>query len=92
MDPKSFKFILSLIKDHPIFYNRSTCLQASVESQLKVNLYKLAHDGSASGFVPSSAQWGVSEGHINNCIRRVIYALFQLRDKYVDKTSQRLQR
>lgn len=25
MDPESFKFIFSLIEDHPIFYNQSTC-------------------------------------------------------------------
>lgn len=33
MDPESFKFILSLIEDHLIFYNRSTCPQTSVKSQ-----------------------------------------------------------
>ena len=92
MDPESFKFILSLIENHPIFFNRSTCPQASVKSQLKVALYKLAHDGSASGFVPSSAQWGVSEGHINNCVRRVIYALFELRDKYICWPSREARR
>lgn len=35
---------------------------------------------------------GLSEGHINNCIRRVIYAPFQLRDKYVYWPSREARR
>lgn len=72
MDPKSFKFILSWIEDHPICYNQFTCPQALVKSQLQVIFYKLAYDRSASGFVLFSAQWGVSEDPINICIRQVI--------------------
>ncbi len=83
MDPQSFKAILHLIQDNPIFQNRSSSPQAPVEIQLKVALFKLGHDGSASGFVPGSNQLGVSEGHISNCMHRVIHALFQLRNKYL---------
>ena len=32
------------------------------------------------------------EGHINNCVQRVIYALFELRDKYICWPSQEAQR
>ena len=83
MDPQSFEHILDLIRNSPIFYNRSTSSQAPIDQQLKLALYKLANDGSASGFRHSSNQWGVSEGHINNCTRRVVYALFQLRNSYI---------
>lgn len=83
MEPTSFQFVLDLIKDNHIFTNKSNCEQDLVSSQLKIALYKLAHDGSGSGYVPASGQWGVSEGHISNCVRRVVYALFQLREKYI---------
>ncbi len=53
MDPKSFKFIFSLIKNYHIFSNQSTCLQASIKSKLKVVFYKLANDDNASKFVLS---------------------------------------
>lgn len=79
MDPRSFKAILHLIQDNPIFQSLSLSPQAPVEIQLKLALFKLGHDGSASGFVPGSNQWGISEGHISNCMHRVIYSLFQLR-------------
>ena len=52
MDPQSFEAILHLIQDNPIFQNRSSSPQAPVEIQLKLALFKLGHDGSASGFVP----------------------------------------
>lgn len=39
MDPESLKFILSLIEDHLIFYNRSTCPQISVESQQDITMF-----------------------------------------------------
>ena len=61
-----------------VFYNNSTYQQAPVETQLKIALWKLAHDGSASSFCPSASQWGVSEGHISDCTKRIIVALFQL--------------
>ena len=83
MEPQSFKYILALLKDNPIFYHKSTSRQAPVDQQLKLALYKLANDGSASGFRHSSNYWGASEGHINNSTRRVIYALFQLQDSYI---------
>ena len=79
----SFQFVLDLIKDNHIFTNKSNCEQDLVSSQLKIAFYKLAHDGSSSRYVPASGQWGVSEGHISNCVRRVVYALFQLPKKYI---------
>ena len=78
MDPQSFKYILALLKDNPIFYNKSTSPQASIDQQLKLALYKLTNDGSASGFRHSSNYWGASKGHINNSTQRVVYTLFQL--------------
>ncbi len=50
MDSESFKHILALLKDNPIFYNKSTSPQAKMDQQFKLALYKLANDGIASGF------------------------------------------
>ena len=83
MNPQSFKYILALLKENPIFYNKSTFSQAPVDQQLKLALYKLANDGSASVFRHFSNYWGASDGHINNFNQRVIYTLFQLRDFYI---------
>ena len=33
MDPQSFKYILALLKDNPIFYNKSTSPQATYSGQ-----------------------------------------------------------
>lgn len=83
MNPQSFEYILDLIKNNPIFYNRSTSSQALIDQQLKLGLYKLANDGSVSEFRHLSNQWGVFEGHISNCTRRIVFALFQLRNSYI---------
>lgn len=56
IDPHSFDHILELIRNSLIFYNRSTFSQAPIDQQLKLALYKLANDGSASGFRHSSNQ------------------------------------
>ena len=50
MDPESFEFIIDLIKDCSIFHNQFTFLEALIKEQLKVALYKLAHNSNASGF------------------------------------------
>ena len=83
MSPESFRHILGLISNNPLFYNNANPQQTPIETQLKIALWRLGNDGSASGFRPSASQWGVSEGHINDCTRRVITALFQLREQYI---------
>ena len=83
MSPRSFKHILCLISGNSVFYNNSTCQQAPIEAQFKIALWRLSQNGSASGYRPSASQWGVSEGHISNCIKRVVAALFQLREEHI---------
>lgn len=56
MDLQSFKAILHLIQNNPIFQNHSSFSQTSVEIQLKLALFKLGHDGNTSGFVPGNNQ------------------------------------
>ena len=50
MNSKNFEFVIDLIKDYSIFHNQSISLQVLIKEQLKVALYKLAHNGSASNF------------------------------------------
>ncbi len=76
MSPESFKHIASLIEGNNVFHNNSTSQQASIKTQLKIALWRLANDGSSSGYRPSASQWGVSEGHIFDCTKRVVAALF----------------
>lgn len=88
MNPASFQQILLLVEGDPTFSNISTSAQAPVDAQLKLALWKLSHNGSASGFRASSAQWGVSEGHIFDCTKRVVAALFRLREQYIQWPSE----
>ena len=83
ISPESFRHILGLISNNSIFYNNANPQQTPIETQLKIALWKLANNGSVSGFRPSASQWGVSEGHIYDYTRRVVVALFQLRQQYI---------
>ena len=83
VDPPSFEFILRQIRDHPVFSNKSNRPQDPVDVQLKLALYRLAYDGSGVGFNNTAHHWGVSEGHISNCTKRVVFALFQLQNQFI---------
>ena len=83
VDPRSFTFIVDLISDHPVFQNNSHNPQDSIRNQLYLALWRLGHDGNASSFMNAAGHWGVSEGHINNCTRRVVKALFQKREDFI---------
>ncbi len=60
IDPESFKHIIALLKNNPIFYNKSTFLQTPVDQQFKLALYKLTNGGSARGFRYSGNYSGAS--------------------------------
>ena len=49
----------------------------------------MTHDGSASGFLPTATMWGISEGHVFNCTKRVIEALCRLKNDFVQWPSER---
>lgn len=54
MNRSSFRAVYRLLCDDPIFTNNSNNPQAPVESQLLYALYKLGHEGNASGFLKSA--------------------------------------
>ena len=89
MNRFSFDHVLGLIRNDPVFFNKSRVPQASVEHQLKYALFRMGHDGSASGFLPTATMWGISEGHVFNCTKRAIEALCRLKNDFVQWPSAR---
>ena len=83
MDRCFFAQVLDLIKDDAIFINNSSQEQTPVFLQLQYILYQLGHDGNSKSFMNTATFWGVSEGHIYNCSKRVIKALCNIRDVFV---------
>ena len=88
MDRLSFKYVTSLIKDDPVFYNNSNIQQTPVYAQLHYELYKLGSDGNAGSWTSCASKWGISEGHMYDCILRVIEALCKLKDQLITWPNQ----
>jgi hypothetical protein len=81
--PDTFDFLLTLIKDHPVFANNSPNPQVPVIYQLAIALYRLGHDGNATS-VEQVAQWaGCSAGLVVISTRRVMVAVLSLHDRAV---------
>jgi hypothetical protein len=89
MGRRSFGVICSMIEDHPVFLNQSSSKQTPVYNQLLVAIWKLANDGSSSSVRPIASIHGVSEGHVVNCVSRVVTALFDIRTHHVKWPSER---
>lgn len=83
MDRLSFKYVTSLIKDDPVFYNNSNIPQTPVHAQLHYALYKFGSDGKAGSWTSGASKWGISEGHMYDCTLRVIEALCKLKDQLI---------
>ncbi|KIM59852.1 hypothetical protein SCLCIDRAFT_68865, partial [Scleroderma citrinum Foug A] len=62
VSPTVFQVILSLIEDHPIFYNESNNSQAPVEVQLGVTLYRMGRYGNGASVEDIARIAGCSEG------------------------------
>jgi predicted DNA-binding protein YlxM (UPF0122 family) len=89
MNRESLNHILRLICENQVFRNKFTCLQISIENQLKYVFYRMRHDDSASDFLSIAIMWDVSEEHIFDCIKRVIETLCRLRDQFVKWSDAR---
>ncbi|KAE8243924.1 hypothetical protein A4X13_0g6885 [Tilletia indica] len=83
MDRRSFKYILALIQDHSIFKGGAQCAQTPVAVQLALALHRLGTNGSGASVRVDAGQWGVSEGHVLDCVRRVVTVLASLVDDWV---------
>jgi len=61
VSPHVFDFILTLIKDHPVFFNNSHVPQTPVDVQLAVTLYCMGHFGNGAS-LEDIAQTGFNGG------------------------------
>lgn len=84
IDQLNFKYVTSLIKDDPVFYNNSNMPQTPVYAQLHYVLYKLGSDGNTGRWTPGASKWGIFEGHMYDCTLRVIEALCKLKDQLIE--------
>lgn len=83
VEPQTFDGLLSLIEEHPIFYNNSNNDQLAVHIQLSVFLFRAGHYGNASS-PEDTAQWaGISVGGVEKCTDRVIVALLSFHDEAI---------
>ncbi len=83
MNRSSFRYIIKLIKDDEMFQNKSSFVQTAVSAQLMFALYRLKHSENFSAFRHAIVLWEVSEDHVFDYTRRVMKALYRLRDQYI---------
>ena len=83
VSPTVFQVILSLIEDHPIFYNESNNPQASVEVQLAITLYRMGRYGNGASVEDIAWIAGCSEGAVELYTKRCFTAIESLHDDYV---------
>src|SRR5258708_22140041 len=83
VSPHAFDVLVSLIQDHPAFYNTSGNEQLPVSYQLTIALYRFGHYGNAAS-VESIAQWAsCSAGTIFNITQCVISSFLPLHDQSI---------
>ncbi|KAL3682553.1 hypothetical protein R1sor_000575 [Riccia sorocarpa] len=75
MDRHSFFQLLSLIENHSVFQNESTCSQAPVIVQLAATLDRFGHEGNGACVGRSLFHWGIGVGTLVKYTYRVITAL-----------------
>ena len=84
VSPSTFNALLTLIENHPTFYNNSYQEQMPIEYQLAIALYQFGHFGNAAS-VELVAQWaGCSAGSIVNATHWVIGAFCHSMTKQSD--------
>jgi hypothetical protein len=84
VNPDIFDNILDQISDHPIFTNRSNNPQLPIAIQLAIFLNRAGHYGNAIS-PDDVGQWaGVSVGSVINCSNRVMIALLDQHDTFIN--------
>ena len=83
MDWNSFNPIVSILEESPHFHNNSACPQTPVAMQALVAVNRLGKYGNAASHIDVAASFAISEGSAFNFTRRVVDALYDLREKYI---------
>ncbi|KAK3806915.1 MAG: hypothetical protein J3R72DRAFT_358279, partial [Linnemannia gamsii] len=78
-----FEEVQRRIEDHPVFNSDSNNQQTPVYIQLGVALSRLGSNGTGSSVVQHEAHFGFSAGAVTNFTRRVIVALLDQRDEWI---------
>ena len=81
--PGVFQAILSLIEDHPVFYNQSNQSQESVEVQLGVTLYQMGRYGNGASLEDIACFAGCSEGAVELYTKWCFIAIESLHNDFV---------
>ncbi|KIO04350.1 hypothetical protein M404DRAFT_127669 [Pisolithus tinctorius Marx 270] len=91
VDPPIFDCILDQISGHTIFQSNSENRQLAVAVQLAIFLFRAEHYGNAVS-PEDVAQWAsVSVGSVVNCMNRVMVAILDEHDRFINILSEDLQ-
>src|SRR5258708_13312976 len=83
ISPGTFDALLSLIQDHPTFYNNLHQEQMPISYQLAISLFRFGHFGNGSS-MEKVAQWaGCSAGSVVKATRHVVAAFLPLHDQAI---------
>ena len=88
MSPQAFDILVQLIKDHPAFHNESNQVQAPVETQLAVTLYRMGWYGNGVSLGDVARIAGVSDGSVQNFTKQCFDAIESLHDLFVRPLTQ----
>ncbi|MBW0510151.1 hypothetical protein O181_049866 [Austropuccinia psidii MF-1] len=81
--PEGFHFIFNKIKEHHVFKNKSNHKQLPISHQLALTLERLGTNGNGASVGRFARSFGISEGSVVHCSRRVIKAINALEEKYI---------
>ena len=83
ISPTCFQVLLSLIENHPIFFNNSNIPQKPVHHQLATTLYRMGRYGNGASVIDVARFPGGSEGDVKNATHRCFTAIESLHDLFV---------
>jgi hypothetical protein len=72
--PACFDKLVEALSTHPVFHNKSSNLQMSVEHQVAIALYRFGHYGNAASTMKVALWAGVGYGTVRLVTRRVMQA------------------
>ena len=88
MCKNTFIILLNEIKYHQVFHIISKKQQLSISLQLQIFLFELATSSVGVSYFQISQKFGVGEGTVSKCVKRVTKALLALKEKYNNWPNQ----
>ncbi|XP_039962159.1 uncharacterized protein LOC120775856 [Bactrocera tryoni] len=79
-----FNYILSLIKQDPVFQNKNFVPQLPIDLQLKITLFRLGSSGESASIRKIATLFGIGDGGtVTKVTERVITALINLKSTFL---------